>query len=81
MNKNMNKNLISSKEIVKNFGISYPTLTHYTNMGLLRIIARNGNKCLYNRQEVKSRIPKIRHLINDGYPLKLIVRKLNQVRG
>ncbi|MBL7131908.1 MAG: MerR family transcriptional regulator [Candidatus Omnitrophica bacterium] len=77
----MNKNLISSKEIVAKFAISYPALTHYTNIGLLHVVARNGNKRLYSFQEVKIRIPKIRQLTNGGYPLRLIVKELNQGRS
>ncbi len=74
----MNRKLISSKEVVEKFKISYPTLTHYTNIGLFRVIERRGNKRMYNENEIKKRLPRIRELINKGYPLRLIVEKLNK---
>jgi DNA-binding transcriptional MerR regulator len=72
----MGKNYISSKEVTKKFEISYPTLTHYTNIGLLRMVGRKGNKRLYDEEGVGKRIPKIRELINRGYPLRLIADML-----
>jgi len=72
----MGKNYISSKEVTKKFEISYPTLTHYTNIGLLRMVGRKGNKRLYDEEGVGRRIPKIRELVNRGYPLRLIADML-----
>ena len=72
----MVKNHISSKEVTKKFEISYPTLTHYTNIGLLKMVGRKGNKRLYDEEGVGKRIPKIRELVNRGYPLRLIADML-----
>ncbi len=72
----MGKTYISSKEVIKKFQITYPTLTHYTNIGLLRMVGRKGNKRLYDEEGVGKRIPKIRELVNRGYPLRLIADML-----
>lgn len=76
----MNNKLISSKEVIAKFNISYPALTHYTNIGLLRVVGRRGNKRLYDAVQVKQRLPKIRNMIDRGYPLRLIVEALNNRR-
>ena len=76
----MNNKLISSKEVIAKFTVSYPALTHYTNIGLLRVVGRRGNKRLYSEVEVKERLPKIRSMIDRGYPLRLIVEELNHTR-
>lgn len=69
--------LISSMELVKKFGISYSTLTHYTNLGLLRVVRKNGNKRLYKINQAKKRLNKIKKLSTEGYPLKIIKKILN----
>ena len=74
----MAEKLISSKEVVEKFGISYPMLTHYTNIGLLHMVAKRGNRRLYDPEEIKSRIPKIKEMVNEGYSLRLVVKQLNQ---
>ncbi|MCF7887584.1 MAG: MerR family transcriptional regulator [Candidatus Omnitrophica bacterium] len=67
--------LVSSMELVRKFGISYSTLTHYTNLGLLRVVQKNGNKKLYQINRAKRRLNKIKKLSTEGYPLK-IIRKI-----
>jgi len=64
--------LITSKEIADKFDISYPTVTHYTNMGFFKVVARRGNKRLYDEDEVRGCLTKIREKVNEGYPLRLI---------
>lgn len=61
-----------SKEIVAKYNIPYATLTHYTNMGFFTVIGRKGNKRLYDEEEIKQRLAKIKELITQGYPLRLI---------
>jgi len=73
----MNKHLISSQELIKKFEMSYSSLTHYTNIGLLKVISRKGNKRLYDVDEVTIRIPKIWKMADKGYPLKVIAEELN----
>jgi len=64
--------LITSKEIADNFGISYPTITHYTNMGFFTVVGKKGNKRLYDKDEVRERLLAIKEKVNQGYPLRLI---------
>jgi len=71
--------LITSKEIADKFNISYPTVTHYTNMGFFRVVAKRGNKRLYDEDEVRNCLAKIREKVNEGYPLRLIRDNLFKV--
>ncbi|MDD4955820.1 MAG: MerR family transcriptional regulator [Candidatus Omnitrophica bacterium] len=64
--------LITSKEIADKFDISYPTVTHYTNMGFFKVVAKRGNKRLYDEDDVKDCLVKIKEKVNEGYPLRLI---------
>ncbi len=71
-----NKNLVSAKEISQKFGVTYPTLNHYTNLGFFKIVIKRGNKRFYQVDEVRSKLTIISRLKNDGYPLRLIRKKL-----
>ena len=66
------KSMISPREIVKRYGISYQTINSYTNLGLFVVRRRKGNGRLYNQQEIKQRLEKIAKFKNQGYPLRLI---------
>jgi hypothetical protein len=68
--------IISAREIVDQFHISYQTVNHYTDFGLLQIVFKQGNVRYYNKNEVKSRLAKISRLAREGYSLRLIRRKL-----
>ncbi|MDD5645194.1 MAG: MerR family transcriptional regulator [bacterium] len=68
----MPKKLIFSKDIVEKFNIPYPTVTHYTNMGFFSVVKKKGNKRLYDEDEIKIQLEKIRVLTDKGYPLRLI---------
>ncbi len=67
--------IISALEISKKYHISYQTINHYTNLGLLMIKKREGNGRFYLESEIKSRLEKINKLKNEGYPLR-IIRKM-----
>ena len=67
---------ITAKDISKKFKVAYPTINHYTNLGFLSIVKREGNKRLYSGKEVKRRLEMISKMVNEGYPLRLIRRKL-----
>ncbi len=71
-----NKNLLSAKDVVRRFGVSYPTLNHYTNLGFFRIVIKKGNKRFYDVQELRQKLSVISRMKNDGYPLRLIRKKL-----
>ncbi|HAJ57208.1 MAG TPA: hypothetical protein DCL35_05505 [Candidatus Omnitrophica bacterium] len=70
------KNLVSAKEISKKFGVTYPTLNHYTNLGFFNVVSKRGNKRFYQASEVKEKLTLIARLKDDGYPLRLIRKKL-----
>ena len=69
--------LISAKEIIKKYNLTYQTINHYTNFGLLRVVAKNGNVRMYDDAQVRGRLVRISQLINEGYPLRLIQKKLD----
>ncbi|MDD4899194.1 MAG: MerR family transcriptional regulator [Candidatus Omnitrophica bacterium] len=70
-------NLISSPQIVARYKISYQTLNYYTNLGLLHVITKQGNKRLYKESEIRHNLVKIQGLKNEGYTLRLIRKILN----
>jgi len=68
--------LISIKEINEEYDLSLSTLNYYNDLDLLRVTARDGNKRLYDEQDVKARIEKIKELQQQGYPLRLIKKEI-----
>lgn len=73
----MKQNLISAKEIIQNYNLTYQTVNHYTNFGLINVVSKKGNVRLYDEDEVNSRLTKITLLINAGLPLRVIRKTLN----
>ena len=73
------EHILTALDVVKKFNISYQTLNHYTNFGLLSAIKKRGlgNKRLYQESEVKKNLNKIDELKGKGYPLKIIAEILN----
>ena len=69
--------LISTKEIIQRYDLSYQTLNFYTTLGLFNVIERRGNRRLYEESEIRDKISHIKELKNQGYPLTLIIKKLN----
>lgn len=67
-------NLITIDEISKLYNLSNPTVNYYTNMGLLPIADKHGNKRLYDKDEIHKRMEKIREMRRSGYSLRLISR-------
>jgi len=67
---------VTSKEIIEIYDISYSTLTHYTNLGLFSVYKGKGNKRLYNSESVRMRFKQIMKMIDEGYPLRLIKKRL-----
>ena len=65
-------NLISAAELLTKFNISYQTLNHYTNIGLLESASRKGLRRFYDADDVRVRLEKIKELQNKGYTLRLI---------
>jgi len=69
--------LISIDEISKLSSLSKATINYYTNMGLLPIADKQGNKRLYDKDEIGRRLEKIREMRRNGYSLRLICREFN----
>ena len=68
--------LISAKEIISKYNISYQTVNHYTDFGLLPMVAKKGNIRFYDDSLVRSRLSVIMKMASEGYSLRLIRRKL-----
>ncbi len=73
---NKSDKMISAKDIMKKYSISYQTINHYTDFGLLPVPVKKRNVRLYDNTEVEKRLTKIRQLIKEGYSLRLIRKKL-----
>lgn len=73
------ENIITAMEVVRRFNISYQTLNHYTNFGLLNAVKKrgSGNKRFYLLDEVETNLNKIDELKGKGYPLKIIAQMLS----
>ena len=74
--KDKTDNLISAKEIVSTYDISYQTVNHYTDFGLLPLLVKKGNVRYYDREVVDSRLKAIREMVGEGYSLRLIRKRL-----
>jgi len=66
--------LVSPQEIAKRYNVSYQTVNYYTNLGLLAVRKRKGNERLYKEQEIEQSFKKITELKDQGYPLRLICK-------
>ncbi len=74
---NTKRKLISAKDIIKKYQITYQTINHYTNFGLLHVVTKKGNVRFYDGSRIKERLAKITRLVGEGYPLRLISKMLN----
>jgi DNA-binding transcriptional MerR regulator len=74
--KNNYNKMISAKEIVKTYSISYQTVNHYTDFGLLQVMAKKGNVRFYDKEVVEKRLNEILTLVGEGYSLRLIRKRL-----
>jgi DNA-binding transcriptional MerR regulator len=68
--------MITAKEIMSEFNVSYQIVNHYTNFGLLPVILKKANIRYYDKNTIKGRFRKIRELTQQGYSLSLIRKKL-----
>ncbi|MDD5130337.1 MAG: helix-turn-helix domain-containing protein [Candidatus Omnitrophica bacterium] len=75
-NQAADNNMITAKEIMREFEVSYQIVNHYTNFGLLPVVIKKANIRYYDRDTVKGRLKKIRELMQQGYSLSLIRKKL-----
>ncbi|MFH0826286.1 MAG: MerR family transcriptional regulator [Candidatus Omnitrophota bacterium] len=68
--------IISAKEISKTYHMTYQTVNHYTDLGLLPISRKKGNVRFYSNAIVAKRIKEIKDLAREGYSLRLIRKRL-----
>ena len=73
----MKQDLISAKKIVQNYNLTYQTVNHYTNFGLINVVSKKGNVRLYDEDEINDRLTRIALLINAELPLRVIRKTLN----
>ena len=70
---------------LRNFGYQLTGSTSlfidYTDLGFLPIVKRDGNKRMYNDKQVRNRLSLISKMMNEGYPLRLIRRKIVTKEG
>lgn len=69
-------NVMAAKEIMDKYNVSYQTINHYTNFGLLSVLVKKGNVRFYDREMVEARLKTIRDLMSEGYSLRLIRKQL-----
>lgn len=74
--KDNNHKMLSVKDIMKRYHVSYQTVNHYTDFGLLPVSIKRGNVRFYDRRILEKRMDKIIKLIEEGYSLRLIRKKL-----
>jgi len=70
--------MISAKDIISEFNISYQTINNYTDRGFLNVVAKKDRNRMYDYNEVRERLAKITKLVNEGYALRLIHKMLNE---
>ncbi len=68
--------MLSVKEIMQEYNMTYQTVNHYTDFGLLPIALKKGNVRFYEKNIVDERIKKIKKLSEEGYSLSLIRKQL-----
>ncbi len=68
--------MFSVKEIMQEYNITYQTVNHYTDFGLLPIALKKGNVRFYDKNIVEERLKKIKELTGEGYSLSLIRKQL-----
>ncbi len=76
-----NNDLVTAKQISKKYKVAYPTLNHYTDLGFLAVVKRDGNRRLYNGRQVRVQLSLISKMTNEGYPLRLIRKKMLSKNG
>jgi len=76
VNHSKGNKMISASDIMTRYNISYQTVNHYTDFGLLPVAAKKGNVRYYNKSLVGKRLKKIKDLMQEGYSLRLIRKQL-----
>ena len=77
-NGNGHNGCVTAKEVGEKLKIPYSKINYYTTIGLFSIVRKQGNKRFYDLIEVEKRYESIAHMMNEGYPLGLIRKKIEQ---
>ncbi|MDD5423313.1 MAG: MerR family transcriptional regulator [Candidatus Omnitrophota bacterium] len=72
----MEARLISAKDLMKKYNVTYQTLNHYTNFGLLDVVTKSGNARMFDEAYAAERLRQIAKMKELGYPLRLIRKTL-----
>lgn len=73
---NKRNNMISAKDIISAYHVTYQTVNHYTDFGLLPVLVKRGNVRFYSKPLVNKRMKQIKELMGEGYSLRLIRKRL-----
>lgn len=73
---NKDEKMLTVKDIMRGYNLTYQTVNHYTDFGLLPIALKKGNVRFYDKSRVDERIKKIKKLTEEGYSLSLIRKQL-----
>ncbi len=68
--------MLAAREIMKEHNLTYQTINHYTDFGLLPVALKKGNVRFYDKNIVGERLKKIKKLTEEGYSLRLIRRQI-----
>ena len=77
MSKGNGNSLITARDIVRKYQLTYQTLNFYTSIGLFSVVKKDANQRLYKEPDVRERLKKIGRLKDKGYPLNLIRQVLS----
>ena len=73
---NNHNKMLAAREIMKKYNLTYQTVNHYTDFGLLPVALKKGNVRFYDKNIVGERLKKIKKLTEDGYSLRLIRKQI-----
>ncbi len=74
----MPEDLVTTIQLARILKLSLASVNYYTNLGFFKIKSRKGNHRLYDRREVVAVFETIQRLRREGYPLRLIQKKLEK---
>ncbi len=73
---NRHNKMLAAREIMKEYNLTYQTVNHYTDFGLLPVVLKKGNVRFYDKNIVRGRLKKIKELTEEGYSLRLIRKQI-----
>ena len=73
---NRHNKMLAAREIMKEYNLTYQTVNHYTDFGLLPVALKKGNVRFYDKNIVEERLKEIKKLTEEGYSLRLIRKRL-----